>query len=166
MSKLHPKVQGTTNPSDPPASSVREVIQANRFAQRADVVEVYLGDAARTMFHAARVQKFADVIAKKSDGSFGLGEGKGTDMAKLVEQFKATGPLVGRITEQEVVIEKLSRVQEHDSAGKLVDTYDSPGPQGKLDAHNFLLVFNTSSSKWEQALPNGIPIKVIIATSP
>ena len=162
---LHPKVQGTPNPTDPIAAQLREAHQANRYAQRADVAAVYLGERARQEFKVpggSRGPKFADVVAKKLDGSYGLGEGKGTEMDKLIKQFEDTGPKVGRITEQEVVVEKLTPVLEHDSAGKVVATYNSPGPQGKLDAGGYLLYFNSKIDKWEQARPNGVPIKVIV----
>jgi hypothetical protein len=158
--QLHPKIVGVPDAKDASALA-RERIQANRFATRSDVDQVFVGDKAREQFKSPS-GKFADVVARKADGSFALGEGKGTDMAKLVEQFNVTGPKVGRISEQEVVIEKLTPQTVYGPDGSVKETFNSPGPNGRIDAQGYLEVFDTKSEKWVRATPNGVPIKVIV----
>jgi hypothetical protein len=136
-------------------------MQAERYAARGDVKEVYLGKAAKDKFHSPKNEKFPDVVAIKNDGTTAaLGEGKGTDMPKLVKQFEAGGArLKGQgytVTEQEVVVPKLDQLPE----GGL-----SPGPGGRINQNGYLEVFDERAGlegSWVEARPNGVPIKVIV----
>jgi hypothetical protein len=150
------KIRGTAD-ATVAAHAQRENYLASRFAGRSDVVEVYLGKAARDKFKAPEKEtKFSDVVAKKTDGSYALGEGKGSDMAGLVKQMRATGARIkeqgGDITEQEVVIEKLTTEQGFDRLA---------GPDYRSNEKDLLTVSDHKGG-WTLVLENGVPIKVIV----
>jgi hypothetical protein len=157
---LHPRVKGKPDASVP-ADKAREIHQANRFAEREDVVEVHLGESAKKTFQSPRAEPFPDVVAKKADGTFAVAEGKGTRMDKAITQFEAAGKrLPGRISEQEVVVPKL--VDQPVDGGVL----KSPGAGYGVDQQGFLLDA-TGHVDLKKGLPprvlaNGVPIKVIV----
>ena len=139
----------------------REMRVARLFAERADVVKVYIGDEARKLCGArtsGQRDPFPDVVAVTTDGDYGLGEGKGTDLGKAIEQFESAGKLIrqseqlsGRVNEQIVVVPKLTSVR--------IDRkiYQSPGPGFRIDGEKRLMYFGETESL---AKPNGVVIRV------
>ncbi|HEY2410613.1 MAG TPA: hypothetical protein VGI40_00140 [Pirellulaceae bacterium] len=159
--RLHGNVVGKAD-ATVAADAEREIHQANRFAERSsEVKRVYLGEAAKKAFKSPAGEKFPDVVARKFDGTFGVGEGKGTDMPKVIKQFEAAKKrLPGSISEQEVVVQKLTDQPVEGGVLK------SPGHGYGVDNDGFLLDA-TSHVDLKHGLPpkvivNGLPIKVIV----
>jgi RHS repeat-associated protein len=159
-SELHQKVLGQSDALDA-ADAAREIQQANRYAQRNDVTDVYLGQEARDQFNSPKNEKFPDVVAKKRDGSFALGEGKGTDIASAVRQFETAGKTIaaavenGRVSEQEIVVKTIPTIQGE----------RSPGPGYRVNKFNYLEFFDNVEQKWVEVKPNEVPVKVVDASS-
>jgi hypothetical protein len=86
----------------------------------------------------------------KADGSYGLGEGKGTGLKKAVEQFAKGGEHLrsrgGRISEQEVIVERIV---------KRLDGRAVVGDNARIDASGFLQIYDEITEKWSQARPMG-----------
>jgi hypothetical protein len=161
----HPRVKGEPDPKiTNKMDQDREVHAANRYAERGDVADVYLGDAARKQYNAPD-GKFADVVALKRDGTFALSEGKGTAIDKMLEQFAATKSklnahkqrLTGNkndtviVSEYEVVVQKLTK--EPVDGGVL----HSPGPGFGIDDHGYLL-----EARGYVNLKNGLPPRAMV----
>src|SRR5262245_53853370 len=144
-------VRGKPDATDP-QHAAREQHSADTYAKDPHVKEVFLGAEAKKKFGSPAAEKFPDVVAEKKDGSFALGEGKGTDMNKAVKQFEAAGKRIGRpISEQHVVVERIT-IQQGER---------SPGPGHRVDARNFLERFSEATGAWEPVYVNGKPILVI-----
>lgn len=157
---LGPKVSGIPDATEPNARA-REVEQALRFARRPDVIEVYLGDAAKKKFGSPIGEKFPDVVAVMKNSLFGLGEGKGTDMAKVVEQFDSAGrrlQSLGRVELQEVIVPRLIDSEFKDAAGRAIQL---AGPGYGVDAQGHLLNMTGPGPLWLPQIVNGKPIMVI-----
>lgn len=173
VGNLHSDVKGVPEANiKVVADREREIHAANRFATRSDWDTVHLGDAARE-FYRAPSGKFPDVVARKKNLEFALSEGKGTDMNKVIQQFNAAtskiqaaekvragGKAVSiKITEQEVVVEKLLPTPVH--GGTLM----SPGPGFGVDKDGFLLdargFVDLTKGMPDRIVVNGIPIRVI-----
>jgi hypothetical protein len=153
------KIRGEPEHTISAADAARETHQAERYANRMDVAEVHMGQEAKKAYKSPAGEKFPDVVAKKTDGTYALGEGKGTDMRKVVEQFEAAGARIrgqgGRISEQEVVVERLQTLSID---GKVVK---SPGAGYGVDDLGYLLNM-TGPPPWPRQLANGLLIKVIV----
>jgi hypothetical protein len=157
------RIHGKPDAKDP-AAYAREQFQAQRFV-RPDVDDVFFPNESKKLFGVPETEKWPDVLARKSDGSYALGEGKGTELRKAIKQFESAGKWVakdgGRITEQEVTVQRLVR------AGDNRDL--SPGHGYRVDANGFLEEFDTRAGldgSWVPARPNGVPIKVNVIDPP
>src|SRR5262249_28161529 len=89
------QILGTPDAGNDALAAARESKSAKTYSSRPDVKEVYLGQRAKGAFKSPKDEKFPDVVAKMNDGSYGLGEGKGTDMKKVVQQFESAGKRLG-----------------------------------------------------------------------
>jgi hypothetical protein len=162
MSPFGPKILGAPDATEPKARA-REIEQAQRFARRADSTVVYLGQKAKDQFGSPKDEKFPDVVASLGTDKYAVGEGKGTDMAKVIQQFVAAGrrlaSVKGHITVQEVVVDKLIHSEFSDPSGRLILL---AGPGYGVDAHGFLLDMRGPGPSWLQQLVNGVPIQVIV----
>jgi hypothetical protein len=174
---LHPKVKGRPDAVDPDpklkdiigSPRDREIHAANSFAKRPEVKDVHLGDEARKAYNAPD-GKFPDVVAKFDDVTFALGEGKGTDLAKVIQQFDAAKPKIAAaikvpeakviIKEQEVVVERLTKQPVEGGILR------SPGQGFGVDQHGYLLdargfVDLSKGLPPRATTKDGKPIKVI-----
>ena len=158
---LGPKIQGAPDAIEPKARA-REIEQAQRFALRPEATVVYLGQAAKQKFNSPPAEKFPDVVACLDKNDIALGEGKGTDMGKVVQQFESAGRRIGtagQVTVQEVVVEKLIDSEFTDATGRKIQL---AGPGYGVDAQGYLLDMRGPGPNWSQQFANGLPIKVIV----
>lgn len=152
------KIRGTPD-ATVAADAARELEAAEFYATKAEVTEVHLGQEAKTTYKSPANEKFPDVVAKKKDGSYGLGEGKGTDMEKVIKQFdKGAKRIGGKVSEQVVVVPRLTK--QTVPGGKV---YPSPGGGWGVDAQGFLIDLTAGDpATWVRVTVNGQPIKVVV----
>ncbi len=122
----HPKVTGSIGSTDAEAIA-REREAMMRYADSGNVKHVWMDDAARPKFGvAAHGEKYPDVTAEFNNGTWGLAEGKGTDVTKMIQQFERAGrvpELTGKIARQEVVVQRLKPLTHPDGG-----TFQMVGP--------------------------------------
>ncbi|MGL4555009.1 MAG: hypothetical protein ACRC33_27905 [Gemmataceae bacterium] len=155
-----------------PAAAFREAYQAKRF-ERPDVDDIFFPDEAKKLF-GVKDDKWPDVLAKKEDGTFALGEGKGTNIEHAIEQFDSGIRFIqaegGRVTELEVTVQKLTKRKNPDTGG-----WDlSPGDgRWRIDAQGYLEYFDNQKfgptnpyGTWGRKLVGGVPVKIISLEPP
>jgi hypothetical protein len=152
------KVEGSPD-SLKAADADREVFAARLLADREEVVNVYLGQAAKSRFNSPREEQFADVVAVTDDRTLLLGEGKGTDVGHAVDQFTKTGQnetVVNdgyRVGKEVVVVPRLKQIP---------DVGMSPGPGYRVNADGLLEGYDAQTETWDLAQAHGQPIQVIV----
>lgn len=151
--RLHGKPDATE-----PLALAREIIQQERFAKRADIEDVFYPEAAKELFQVPKGKKWADLVAKKQDGSWALGEGKGTDLGKAVQQLEDTSKWIrdkgGKVSELEVTA----------PPPKLAHGIRGWGGTHRADTQGFLEHFdvtqNGGDGAWVKVKVHGLPVKV------